>query len=364
MSSEKRKPRAIRIESLLQPVEKPAENRSKPAAARKPRSITRNDESGTRLEILPDTAVNGAIEAMDPPLPAPAKRRFSWATLLVAALGGLVSLAVGLAVDQLVRDLFARNTWLGWAAAALAGLVVLSALAITIREISGIMRLSAIHKLREQALSAWSQDDDKAARAVIRHVETLYSSRPETAMGRAELARHHDEILDGRDRIELGERHILLPLDATARRLVMDSAKRVSVVTAVSPRALVDLAFVLIENMRLIRRLSELYGGRPGTLGFLRLARDVLTHLAATGAIALGDGLMQQLVGHGLAARLSARLGEGVVNGLLTARIGIAAIDVCRPLPFMVARRPGISDFLGELVKFGEISKVPENVQN
>ena len=74
-------------------------------------------------------------------------------------------------------------------------------------------------------------------------------------------------------------------------------------------------------------------------------------NVATTGAIALGDSLIQQIVGHGLAARLSAKLGEGVVNGLLTARIGIAAIDVCRPMPFIGEKRPGVSDFLSELVR-------------
>ena len=99
------------------------------------------------------------------------------------------------------------------------------------------------------------------------------------------------------------------------------------------------------RRARLIRRLSELYGGRPGTLGFIRLARDVLAHLAVTGTIAIGDSFVQQLVGHGLAARASARLGEGVVNGLMTARIGIAAMDVVRPCRFSAgsARASAIS---------------------
>jgi putative membrane protein len=143
-----------------------------------------------------------------------------------------------------------------------------------------------------------------------------------------------------------------MPLDQKARSMVMGSAKRVSVVTAVSPRALVDIGFVLFENMRLIRQLAELYGGRPGTLGFWRLARNVVGHLAITGSIAVGDGLIQQVVGHGLASKLSSRLGEGVVNGLLTARIGIAAIDVCRPLPFSEETRPTIGDFMSELTRF------------
>jgi uncharacterized membrane protein YcjF (UPF0283 family) len=32
------------------------------------------------------------------------------------------------------------------------------------------------------------------------------------------------------------------------------------------------------------------------------------------------------------------RLGEGVINGLLTARIGIAAMDLCRPLAFRAVK--------------------------
>ena len=124
------------------------------------------------------------------------------------------------------------------------------------------------------------------------------------------------------------------------------------VVTAVSPRALVDIAYVVFESGRLIRRLSELYGGRPGTLGFFRLARSVLAHLAVTGAIAAGDDFVHQIVGQGLAARLSAKLGEGVVNGMMTARIGIAAMETTRPLPFAALKRPGMGDFLSALTSF------------
>jgi putative membrane protein len=61
---------------------------------------------------------------------------------------------------------------------------------------------------------------------------------------------------------------------------------------------------------------------------------------------------VQQLVGHGLAARLSAKLGEGVINGMMTARIGVAAMETARPLPFAAMKRPGLGDFLSALTTF------------
>ena len=76
-----------------------------------------------------------------------------------------------------------------------------------------------------------------------------------------------------------------------------------------------------------------------------------------TGGIAAGDSLVQQILGHGLAARLSARLGEGVINGLLTARVGIAAIEVCRPLPFVNGKPPRLADVMAELRRMSTDAK-------
>ena len=120
----------------------------------------------------------------------------------------------------------------------------------------------------------------------------------------------------------------------------------------------------MFEAGRLVRRIAELYGGRPGTLGFFRLARNVLAHLAVTGSIAAGDSIVQQIVGHGLAARLSAKLGEGIVNGMMTARIGIAAMETARPLPFEAARKPGLGEFLGALTSFAARQKETDRTRD
>ena len=86
----------------------------------------------------------------------------------------------------------------------------------------------------------------------------------------------------------------------------------------------------------------------------MRLLRLTIAHLAFTGGIAATDSLIQQMLGHGVAAKLSARLGEGVLNGLLTARIGLAAIEVSRPLPFAALPKPAIADLAGDLLSRGE----------
>jgi putative membrane protein len=143
----------------------------------------------------------------------------------------------------------------------------------------------------------------------------------------------------------------MAPIDAEARHLVAAAARRVSVVTAVSPRAAVDMFFVLVTALGLVRRLALLYGGRPGTLGLIKLMRHTVSHVAVTGGMAASDSLIQQVIGHGLAAKLSARLGEGVLNGLLTARLGLAAIEATRPLPFAALRQPALNDIAGSLLR-------------
>ncbi|MGP4803942.1 TIGR01620 family protein [Agrobacterium cavarae] len=289
------------------------------------------------------------IDAAPLPVAEPRRHRFSFGKLALSAVGVLLSLAFGLWADQLIRDLFSRSDWLGYTASIALIVAVFAVLVLVGREVFGIMRLNAVQSLKADAQDAASQKKASAARSVITKLTAVLSHRAETAKGRAALKDTENDVIDGPHLMELAERELLTPLDRQARALILNSSKRVSVVTAVSPRAIVDLAYVLFEVTRLVRAMAELYGGRPGTLGMIRLLRDVIAHLAVTGSIAVGDGLAQQVLGHGLASRLSARLGEGVINGLMTARIGIAAMDLCRPLPFRALKRPGISDFMSDL---------------
>jgi putative membrane protein len=348
-----RKPAAFRIEPESAPMkETPVEQRTAAdaPAIRKPRAMKADAAIVIPAEI--DVFDEPDIVAAEPPPAIAPRKRSLLGGIFLCALGVLVSLALGLWADRLIRDLFERAPWLGWLAAGMVAVAAVALVVILAREFLAISRLAEVEKLQRRALDAIARDDPKDARAVVDELSAFVAAKPETAAGRRALADLKGEIIDGGNLVRLAETEILGPLDARAKIMILDAAKRVSLVTAVSPRALVDVAYVVFEAGRLIRRLSELYGGRPGTLGFFRLARSVLAHLAVTGSIAIGDSFVQQIVGHGLAARLSAKLGEGVVNGMMTARIGIAAMETARPLPFSAAKRPGMGDFLAALTSF------------
>ncbi len=279
------------------------------------------------------------------------KRRFRWGAVLWSALGGLFTLALGLAISQLIEELYARSIALGWVGVALAAAAALALVVVIAREVRGLLKLSAMEHIRNKALAAIASDKRMEGVTVAHELLNLTRNAPALAHARKIVTSHLDDIIDGADMVRLVERNLLSPLDQEAKRLVSSAATRVSVVTAISPRALVDMLFVFGTTIALIRRLAYLYGARPGTLGLFRLVRLCIAHLTVTGGMALGDSLVQQVLGHGIAAKLSARLGEGVLNGLLTARLGLAAIEVVRPLPFTALPQPALADVAAELLR-------------
>lgn len=315
--------------------------------------VTQADETsrisrGT-IQITPEPDPSTLPVLIEPALPS--RRGFPWGTLFWSGVAGLTLLGVGLGVVHLIEDLFARSESLGFAGLALA-LVTALALAVVIgREAYGLARLATIEKLHQRAAAVLASDDRKESRIIVQDLLGIAHQNPQLARARAALESHAGEIIDGADMIRLAERKLMSPLDAEARRLVSSAAQKVSIVTAVSPRAAIDVMFVFVASLRLIRQLARLYGGRPGALGMIRLLRHVITHLAITGGMAASDSLVQQMLGHGIAAKLSQRLGEGVLNGLLTARLGLAAIDVTRPLPFAALPQPKLSDLATDLLR-------------
>jgi putative membrane protein len=304
-----------------------------------------------------------AAEDTDPlPLahePRLVSRSFRWAGLLLSSVGVLIALWAGLAFTELIDRLFARYLYLGWLATAVLALAGLAALAIILRETVGLLRLKRLVRVHEDANQALLAKDREAAIRTLHELRAMYRNRADLKWSLDELKSHMADIVAPDDLIRLAERDLMDLLDENALGLIARAARRVTLLTAITPAAALDIIFVAALNLKMLREIATLYGGRPGTLGTFRLARMVLSHLAVTGGLALSDNLLQHVVGRGLLGRLSARFGEGAVNGILTARIGLAAIDLCRPLPFLTRAKPSLPVFIRQLLSFDLSSKQP-----
>jgi putative membrane protein len=329
------------------------------AEPRKPRVFDPADpaiveETPPRAEA--DLGVSPPSEADAQPTVRPTladlgQRGLKWGTILAAALAGAAFLGLCAWFARLVSAALERQDWVGTLTLALLLVAAFAALMLLLRELIGFSRLSRLGRLKSEIAKAIAERDMKRERKAALRLAGLYARRPEQAWSVRRFREHARDVHDPGELLGLADRDMMAPIDREARLLITRSAKRVATVTALSPMVLIAVTFVLIENLRLLRKLAALYGGRPGFFGLLRLAQLVLTHMVATGGVALTDDLLGQFLGQDLLRRLSRRLGEGAFNGALTARIGIAAIDVIRPLPFLVARRPRVREVLAEALK-------------
>lgn len=263
--------------------------------------------------------------------------RLFWG-LAVALLTAVVSLAAW----SFITDLMARYPLVGSGMAVLTGVFLAVLALVALRELAAFGRLGRLDGLRHGAAQALAAQDLAGARDVTDRLLALYKGREDTRWGRDRLAELRGDQLDAAGLLAVAEREMLGPLDAAAQREVEAAARQVALVTALVPLALADVAAALTANLRMIRRIAEIYGGRSGFFGSWRLTRAVLSHLVATGAVAVGDDLLEPVLGGSILGKLSRRFGEGLVNGALTARVGVAAMEVCRPLPFTATARPGV----------------------
>ena len=326
-----------------------------PTPPRRPRIIALDDPTISLAE--PPRPADAANDATDTAISdgSPSRTRFDldtgfrWGAILVAALTAAATLAATLWFYRFVSVGLERDDWIGWTIRALVVVALFAFLMIVLREIIGFSRIGQLNRIKADVTAAVSARNSRAEKKITARLRALYAGRPELAWRLKAFDAHVGDIHDVGSLFALADREILAEIDGAARRQIMQSAKRVATVTALSPMMFVAVGFVGIENLRLLRRLATIYGGRPGFIGLLRLARMVITHLVATGGVALTDDLLGQFIGQDLVRRLSRRLGEGAFNGALTARVGVAAIDLIRPLPFIEARPIRVRDIVSEL---------------
>ena len=272
------------------------------------------------------------------------KTRKKWRVYLFAA----VLLASSAELAFFIIAMVEQMDWLAgvW-------LVIFSALGVLVlRQV--FVEYSGLKQLKRQG-DIRTQSEQMANTSVIglaeQHCLKITKSLPNdyqylVANWRDSFDSHHSDS----EVLSLFEHQVMAPIDKLAIQQVSKNASAASVMIAVSPFALLDMLIVLWRNIRMLNQVSEIYGLHLGYWGRVKLIRKIFHTMLYAGAAEILSDAGNYALSAGITGKLSTRVAQGMGAGVLTARIGLKAINESRPLPWLSQTKPGLSGISKQLL--------------
>jgi putative membrane protein len=157
----------------------------------------------------------------------------------------------------------------------------------------------------------------------------------------------------------LFEQDVMLAIDQLAVQIISKNASAAGVIIAISPFALLDMLLVLWRNLRMLNQINHLYGLSLGYWARIRLIRNIFNTMLYAGASEILADAGNYALGASLTSQLSAKIAQGLGAGVLTARIGLKAMQASRPMPWLSSEKPGLSGITKQLLAelMGQINK-------
>lgn len=213
-----------------------------------------------------------------------------------------------------------------------------------------ILALRNISKLQEEGRLIIATDGYGNALKYVNKITQLYAQRPDI---KAHLDRFYVVLNDSHHDHEvchLYSTQVLKEIDQQAHRLVAKRAKETALLVMISQIALLDSLLTLWRNLVLIQDVARLYGGRPSFLASLSLFGAVLQNLIYADVSETVADSLAEILGGSVLSILSAQAMQGLGSGVMTARVGLYAMQACRPLPFQEGEKPRLKDIRREIV--------------
>jgi putative membrane protein len=216
------------------------------------------------------------------------------------------------------------------------------------------VEFSGLKQLKRQAESR-TQSEQMANTSVIglaeQHCLKIAKSFPNDYQNLVANWRNSlDPHLIDSEVLSLFEHQVLASIDKLAIKQVSINASAASVMIAVSPFALLDMLIVLWRNIRMMTQISEIYGLHLGHWGRVKLMRKIFQSMVYAGAAEILSDAGNYALSAGITGKLSTRFAQGMGAGVMTARIGLKAINESRPLPWLSQTKPGISGISKQLL--------------
>lgn len=296
------------------------------------------------FEIDPLT---GQFERVEEPIETPetkpelpirlAKPAPWWRRPGLMALIAIVGIVLVQAVDYLT-SLIERSPLLGWPFAVLLGVAVFTAFAALWKEVFDIRRVRRAERLRLTGARLAISELHGEAKGFLHELDQQLEERP-----KPDILSASERGLSDAEIVVLYERQVLAPRDKRAYRLVLEASRDIGLLTALSPLGLLDGVLVLWRTIMMLRGIARAYGLALSAAASISLLKNCIRNAAIAGLADAVSHAAIEHVGASLTALLSARAGQGAGNALLSGRLGLEAIRLTRPLPFIKEPQPRLS---------------------
>lgn len=292
-----------------------------------PESITAGERlphvseySGIKLEALPFKGMKSFI--------------YSVAALLLILLAW--------EVFSTINSLLEVHWLLASAFAGFVTIVMFMALRVVWDFFRGRESVEALEALQKKSQHLSNVNDLGSAKQLISEFNVFYLNKPQNLYFQRCLDQLPDYSND-REVVEHIERVFFRELDKEALRRVSNYSLQTATAVAVSPWASLDMLFSLWRSIKMIDDVAQVYGMRPSMFNrykLLKLVMHQLVFVAASEVVI--DQVIEEFGSSTLASMAGARLGQGLGAGIYTARIGVAAMQVCRPIAFSSESKPKV----------------------
>lgn len=274
-----------------------------------------------------------------------------WVRLLLAALI-LFGLAIFAQSIQWLIDTFQARQWIYFAFAVAFFGVSLTGIGAIFSEWRKLVWLRKHHQHQQISQQLWlenattgqiSTEFCKSALANLHKTPTLVQAEKRWL---SQL----DDAYNSHEVLTLFSHTVLQPIDKQVKKMISQNAAENAVIVAISPLAIVDVLMIAWRNIALVNKITRAYGMELGYFSRLRLFRMVLTNMVFAGATEIATDMGSEFFSQNLTAKISMRAAQGIGVGLLTARLGIKAMEFCRPVAFTKNERPKLSVVRQELL--------------
>ncbi|MFY8273253.1 TIGR01620 family protein [Pseudoalteromonas sp. SSDWG2] len=223
---------------------------------------------------------------------------------------------------------FATAWWLGALYSTVVALGVGLIGKLVWREFINLKRLKVNQHHQQQAERLLQSEQIGQALPWLESVNRI-QTHPEFSTFKARIGEH----LSDKEVMVLYRDTLLVSQDEQAKKIINRYAAESAVLVTVSPLAVVDMLAVLWRGLKLVDTLANNYGLALGYMSRVRLYRSLVKQMLFVGSTELLADMAATAFGSKLLSVLSTRAAQGLSAGVLTARIGYKAMELCRPLP-------------------------------